>query len=208
MASFGLLTVVVVMVFGANGPADGPRVCIEYVNGWKYPIHVYLNGTVRQMKETIQRKSFHKVAPSMQTVKFKGQTLDDDMKLEDYGIEHHSSLSMEYAPGYADAVPYFFDIFRKQRGQGPKPAVVYVDIENYDSFDMEVDLTYTVDEFKRKIFEQEEYPVERQKVIFKGIILSGNKTLEDYGVVSSSVLKLKVPYKWCFNHTFLAPRTH
>lgn len=201
MANLSLLAVLVVVVVGvsgANGPPDGPRVCIEQTNGKKYPIHVHLNGTVRQVKETIQRRNPYKVSPSMQILRFNGEPLHDDLSLEHYNIGRHSLLSLEFAPGYLTATSYFFEPMRRRIGKGPKPAKVYVDIHDYDSFDIEVDLTDTADDLKRRIFEQEEYPFREQQIRCDGTIMSGNKTLESYGVASSSVLKLEVPLAWCY----------
>lgn len=195
-----ILLSVVMVVSGVCGPADGPRVCIEYVNGYRWPIHVYLNGTVRQLKETIQRRSANKVPPNSQTLKFDNQTLDDNQTLEHYKIQPHSLLFLEFAPGYEKSQTYFFDSVRRKRAEGPKPAKVYVDIPGYDSFDIEVDLTDTAEELKKRIFKQEEYPILEQEIRFEGSPLSGNKTLESYGIASSSTLKLQVPLTWCYQN--------
>lgn len=134
----------------------------------------------------------------MQIMKFNNQLLDDNRTLEYYHIKRHSLLSLEFAYRYEWALTYFFEPIRKPRGVGKKPAMVYVDIEDYSSFEINVELTYTVDQLKRRIFEQEEYPIGRQELWFDGNILVGNETLESYGIVSSTTLKLKVPLTWCY----------
>lgn len=195
----------VMLASAANGPADGPRVCIKnLVNGLKFPIHVNVKGTVRDMKETIEQVTKGKLPVSEQELKHEGESLEDHKTLEHYHIGYHSDLELVYhtkEDSDKDEV-YFVPIpaARNSTPDGPKPATIYLATPGTINFSLDVDLTDTVLTVKQKIYKQEEYKVENQQLFYQSWVFPMNdtRTLEDYRVTDGVQLVLRVPgNQWC-----------
>lgn len=201
------------VILASNGPADGPRVCVKnLVSGLMFPIHVRLNSTIWEIKETISRLHSDSILPSKQELRFQDQTLDDNQSLDSYSIRHHSELELSYDSselkrGHAN----LFKPIRppptetgkkvktgKDRKSNKKPATLELWTPGTNVFSMNVDLTDTVEMLKKKIEEQEEYSGANQIIFNKQKHLSDDsKTLESYDVRDGSRLSLIVPPSWC-----------
>lgn len=202
LALSGLLAVAT----AANGPSNGPRVCVKNtVSGLKFPIHVNLRGTVLEVKETISKLNPDTLSPTKQELRFKGQALDDTQTLEHYNIEHHSDLELAYeSEGLDENHGQNFKAIRKpgnRKGKkmGPMPATLEIWTPGTITFTVDIDLTDTVGDLKKKIEKQEEYAVEDQQIFYQSYVtpLEDWRSLESYKLLDASRVMLRVPPSWC-----------
>lgn len=191
------------LVLASNGPPAGPRICVRYSDsGLKFPIHVYLNGTVSDVKQTIFEMSFHTIWPKGQLLRFNGHFLEDKQTLEHYNIRYHSDIELNYRPTIDDRQYTQRRVGISSSKGGRYAATVNVRVLGTSTFSIDVDLTDSIGLVKRRINKQEEYPVDKQNLYFEAfsiLPLSDRETLKSVGVVDGSQLLLRVPLTWCYN---------
>lgn len=202
------VSVLLRVVFASNGPADGPRICVTNSgSGLKIPIHVYLNETVRDVKQLLYKMDNYLVPPDKQELRFRNLTLDDNQTLEHYNIGRHSDLELIYhiseASQYKENVSHPTERPSSDDLRGPKPATVAIQLIGSSTFTIDVDLTDSVGVVKQKIHKQEEYAIKDQRLYFELFSidpLEDSKTLEHVGVGNGTALLLRVPPgQWCYN---------
>lgn len=196
IVTLSLLVVVASLSQAANGPADGPRVCITNAGtNRKFPIHVNLGGTVEEVKQTIHKMGA--TTPDKLELKFKGQSLEDKQTLEHYNIGEHSDLVMEVDEH--EVFVNFDDMSVRQNRQDSGPVTLFFYHPKTIPFGLDVHLTDTIAEVKEKIHKQEEFPLKYQKLINSNGLLEDSRTLESYHIVGGEYIKLEAPLSWCYN---------
>lgn len=201
VAVVSLLSVAMV-VSGANGPPEGPRVCIKNTeSGVRFPIHVDLDREVSEVKKTISMLTAKTIPVHIQKLLFKGQTLEDAKSLKDYNIEHHSDLELAYDS--SDFSDDHGEQMKPIRTPIPRDKMHLATLDVWTpgtlTFTVEVDLNGTVGELKKIIEKQEEYAVNDQQIFYKNYAapLDNSKTLASYKIYDSARILLRVPPSWC-----------
>lgn len=200
LVAFSLLAAAMV-VSAANGPANGPRVCIKNpASGRQFPIHVDPAKTVKQVKETIALLASSKIASSELELEFRGETLDDHKTLQHYNIGGHSELNLIYA-GDFDRVELWAI---ETEGNEEPNATVYLTGPDTVQFGVDVSLDDTVGDLKRKIAIQEEIPLSGQILGF-GVQLEDHKRLRDQNLFDGARVYIQAPINWCKHSNHIRP---
>eukprot|EP01084_Bolivina_argentea_P152232 265592_1 len=124
--------------------------------------------TIKNIKTQIEEKEN---IPCVQQKLIYGsiQLIDDDKTLYDYNIRKQSILNLVVC------------------GSSP---LIFIKALAGQTFTLDFDGNYTIKNIKEKIEEKEGISWEKQKLIYVSKLLEDNKTLDDYSIMSESILYL------------------
>jgi len=147
--------------------SGGMQIFLKYVQtGQKVALDVYMSDTVRVLKSQIQAKEA--ISPSQYRLKFADIELKDDKTLSHYGILQESILDLSLRETFGIVV-------RAMTGK---------------STHLNVSSDETIAAVKEKIWEKDEIPPERQRLIYVNRPLDDQYTLSDYNISVGATIQL------------------
>eukprot|EP01084_Bolivina_argentea_P055075 100988_1 len=162
------------------------QIFVKTFTGKTIILDVEKHDTLQSIKAHIQDKEG--IATQSQVLTFSGkQLIYDNKTLSDYKIQAQSTLSLS-----ARLVNRVFQSAVLDLPQTPRqpPKTIFIKTLTGKTIKLDVLPQDTIQNIKAKIQDKEGIPPEQQRLMYVGLPLENNRTLEDYHVLQESTLQL------------------
>ena len=153
---------------------DAIQIFVKTLPGKTITLEVESGNSIWIVKENIQDKEG--VSPDQQHLIFKGQELQDDRTLSDYNVQEGCNLHL------------------RLQGQLER-ILINVKMPRGNTTTLDVLPNDSIEDVKRKIFDKEGIPPERQRLTFDGGELEDGHTFSDYNNQIETNLRLDVKHR-------------
>lgn len=165
------------------------EITVQFRNGKKLQLEEPSNRTVSSLKQVILQKEG--VATEHQVLFHKGKELDDHRKLIDYNIQSGDTLDIDVIEPVADILKSSSktrpSVYEHERQKG---LLLFVKTLTGKTITLNVAVSDTVGDLKKKINEKEGIPISQQCLIAAGKPLGDTDDIHTIGVQNHSVLHL------------------
>ncbi|KAA6383490.1 MAG: putative Polyubiquitin [Streblomastix strix] len=152
---------------------DTFSIFVEFPGDKKITLEVENTDTIESVKHKILEKEG--IPEGQQRLVFSGQVLEDAKTLKDYEARQNITLHL------------FIRIQKKNN-----PFQIFVKIIDNKTFPLLVENTETIGNVKQQIQQKEGIPANKQRLIFAGELLDDEKTIQEYTIQESAILRLEL----------------